>query len=340
MDRNAKILTAINRQMRIIELGPSFGPVAPKRDGWNAVSVDHATRDELVEKYRNEPGVNTENIEDVDVIWREGPLDLAFPSDQLGTFDACIASHVIEHIPDPIGLCKSLERLLKPNGIFSLAVPDKRFCFDFFKQVSSVGELLEAHERKAVRHSRKTRFDFEAYSVRSAGEHAWGQRPVTDVRLFLTLEEAKRGLESHQVEPSSPYVDFHAWHFTPSSFALVVLELAEMGELNFGIDRSFPTEGFEFYVTLNRGCETLEPDVLEARRLELLHRTLFEIREQTEFLPAVIASRQATAVTETPTDEGNGPLRAAIAAIRMHVRARTRLRAAGGAARDRLTRRS
>ena len=38
-----------------------------------------------------------------------GSLDEAVPSELHGTFDACIASHVFEHIPDPIGLLGSLE---------------------------------------------------------------------------------------------------------------------------------------------------------------------------------------------------------------------------------------
>jgi len=28
---------------------------------------------------------------------------------------------------------QSLQRLVQPDGFLSLAIPDKRFCFDFFK---------------------------------------------------------------------------------------------------------------------------------------------------------------------------------------------------------------
>ena len=273
--------------MRVIELGPSHSPLAPKVEGWDVWIVDHAPRAELVEKYRVHADLDVSRIEHVDVIWREGPLDLAFPSDQLGTFDACIASHVIEHIPDPIGLCKSLERLLKPNGIFSLAVPDKRFCFDFFKSLSNAADLLEASGQAAVRHSRKNRFEDAAYSVLSRDEICWGTRPVDELRFFSSLAQAGAIFETASVDPQDQYVDCHAWRFTPSSFELTVLELAALGEIDFMVHQAFPTEGCEFFVTLQRGQDPrCSLPNLDAARMSLLRSTMVELAEQTEWLLA------------------------------------------------------
>ena len=117
----------------VIQLGPSHAPLAAKSDGWNTVVVDHAPREELVAKYKGHPGVETDQIEEVDVVWRAGALHNAFPERSLRAHDAVLGSHVIEHVPDLLGLFKSFEHLLRLDGVVSLVVPDKRRSFDFFQ---------------------------------------------------------------------------------------------------------------------------------------------------------------------------------------------------------------
>jgi 2-polyprenyl-3-methyl-5-hydroxy-6-metoxy-1,4-benzoquinol methylase len=54
-------------------------------------------------------------VQEVDRVWTAGPLEMVL-QDQLGTFDAIIASHVIEHIVDPIAFFDSASRLLNERG--------------------------------------------------------------------------------------------------------------------------------------------------------------------------------------------------------------------------------
>jgi SAM-dependent methyltransferase len=285
VDRTEKILVEIQRDTRILELGPSFSPLAPKSEGWDTCTVDHASREDLVEKYRSDSSADVSRIEDVDVVWEGGPLHEALPTASLGTFDAFIASHVLEHIPDPIGLLQSLEKILKPSGVVSLVIPDKRFCFDFFKPHSTTGELLAAHERRASRHARKTLFDQVAYGVTSEGAICWGRRPVTELAFYDSLADAKQALEAQGSSDDDLYVDAHGWQFTPSSFQLAMLELAALQEIEYTIVRAFPTEGCEFFVTLRKGRQApAGPEELQAARLDLLRRTFEEIGEQVGFL--------------------------------------------------------
>jgi len=285
MNRNDKILCSIDRSMRILELGPLTSPIAPKSDGWLTTVVDHVSREQLVEKYRNDSNVDTSRIVDIDIVWSQGPLEAAVPRELHGTFDAFIASHVFEHIPDPIGLLHSLEQVLRPAGVVSLVIPDKRFCFDFFRPLSTAGGLLDAHARGAVRHSRKAVFDEVAYSIRADGDIAFSRRHLRDIDFVHPLEQAKAVFDGHSSGEDAPYVDIHGWQFTPSSFALAMLELSALNAINFTVVRSFPTEGFEFYVTLRRGrVDHGDADVLQARRLNLLQRTLEELREQAGML--------------------------------------------------------
>jgi hypothetical protein len=42
-DRPAELLEGIDRRSKILELGPSVSPMAPRSAGWDATVVDHAT---------------------------------------------------------------------------------------------------------------------------------------------------------------------------------------------------------------------------------------------------------------------------------------------------------
>src|SRR6516162_6394394 len=122
MDRVAQILSTTQRTSRILEIGPSHAPIAPKAAGWNSFVIDHATQAQLRAKYRAW-GLNID----------AGGLADAVPAEFHGTFDTIIASHVIEHVPDFVGFFIAARKLLKPTGTLALAVPDLRFCFDFFQ---------------------------------------------------------------------------------------------------------------------------------------------------------------------------------------------------------------
>ncbi len=285
LNRNDKVLCSIDQTMRILELGPLTTPIAPKSDGWLTTVVDHASREQLLDKYRADPNVDTSAIVDVDIVWSHGTLDAAVPRELHGTFDAFIASHVFEHIPDPIGLLRSLEQVLRPTSVVSLVIPDKRFCFDFFRPLSTVGGLLEAHARQAVRHSQSAVFDQVAYGIRADGEIAFTHRRLGDIEFADSLEHAKVVSDTHAVAEEAPYVDVHGWVFTPSSFALAMLELSALNAIDFTIVRSFASEGFEFCVTLRRGrVDHSDTNVFYARRLKLQRRILEELREQVEML--------------------------------------------------------
>jgi hypothetical protein len=285
--REQKILFRVDKAMKILEIGPSFSPIAPKSEGWNSWTVDHATEDELKQKYDSHPGVDVNKIECVDFVWGSGDLVDVIPAEYHATFDACIASHVIEHLPNPVRFYQSLQRLVQPDGFLSLAIPDKRFCFDFFKPFSTTGDLLYADERNSARHSKRALFDHNAYAVRSNESIAWGQHAVTNLSFFVSLADAKRAFESADETEAAPYVDCHGWCYTPSSFKLVILELGVIDAIDWVMDIDFPSEGCEFYVTLKRGRPRFESDAqLQQKRIELLKSILLELKVQCDYLIA------------------------------------------------------
>ena len=275
-DRTQLLLADLPKDAKLIEIGPSYNPLAPRRDGWNTTIIDHETRDGLVAKYRDDPGVDTSRIEDVDFVWHGEPLGELVGSANAGTYDAFIASHVIEHTTDVVRFLQAARSLVKDEGVVILAVPDKRLCFDFFRPISTTGEAVVAYREKRQRHSAKTHFDYAMYQCSREARPGWEPTCQTDAVLTCRIES---GLDFMARAEMDAYVDAHAWTFTPSSFELMILELRALGLLHLSVERVRTAPLTEFYAWL-RPCEELEDfDTIHRYRLGLLNRIVVEQAE-------------------------------------------------------------
>ena len=280
MDRVAWLLGNSSPASNILEIGAGYGPIAPKSAGWRTHVVDHASREELRRKYQT-ANVNVDAIEEVDTIWRDGPLDAAVPAGMHGQFDTLIASHLIEHMPDLAGFLLASQRLLKPDGVINLAIPDRRYCFDYFRPMTTTGDVLDAHAARRRRHSLATAWDQLAYAVLNEGEMAWGQEPVGRLAFIDPFANAAATYAMMSQNPGTEYRDYHAWTFTPSSFSLLILELGCLGVTDWRVDTLHGPERFEFFATLRRGArQYADPDALQAARMELLQGQFRELGEQ------------------------------------------------------------
>lgn len=314
-ERNARLLAGLATADRLVEIGPSFNPIAPKAAGWDVTIVDHASQEDLVTKYTGHPGVDTARIEAVDVIWRGGPLHEALPPERHGTYSALIASHVIEHLPDLVGFLRSAEQLLDPvRGALLLAVPDKRFCFDIFRPVSTTGQFLAAHRQGRSRHSAAAMFDHLAYSALDNHRLGWGREPVRQLRLAHRLDEALQQFDL--ASEAGEYADCHGWQYTPASFELLILEVAGLGFIDWQVEWLEPQPAVEFLVRLRRGRQAFPSvEAREARRLELLKCMVLELREMVDCLdePSAVPMRSpaqpAPAGTEARLDAMEARLR-------------------------------
>jgi SAM-dependent methyltransferase len=64
-----------------------------------------------------------------------------------GSFDAVIASHIIEHLANPIAALTEMHRVLRPGGRLVLLVPDRGHTFDAGRHPTPLSHLLDEHRR-------------------------------------------------------------------------------------------------------------------------------------------------------------------------------------------------
>jgi hypothetical protein len=149
------------------------------------------------------------------------------------------------------------------------------------------GAVLAAHQEGARRHSKRTAFEYIAYSCFRNGSGAWDENQAGELTFAHTLEQAFGAFNDLGETAESEYVDFHAWHFVPSSFMLVVEELRFLGQTTFEVARTFDSAGCEFYVSLRKTGQksraSLASPEVTARRLELMNDIMRELSQQPAF---------------------------------------------------------
>jgi SAM-dependent methyltransferase len=264
-DRREVVLKHLNLGGLGLEIGPAYSPLVPKSEGYRVETVDHVDARDLREKYRE---LDVSRIEEVDYV--TGGRSLFDAVGQPGRYDYIVASHLIEHVPDMLGLLKDCERLLKPDGRVSLVVPDKRYCFDVFQGLTTTGQVLQAHADRACRPNPGVVFDYYANFGKRGDEIAWRADDTMELQLPHSLATAKALFEKSC--STDEYTDAHVWRFVPSSFRLIVSDLHAIGEISMR-ELSFAAPGgFEFFVTFS--CDAPGPGL---DRLTLAKRALLEL---------------------------------------------------------------
>ena len=291
MNRRSKILEHCKKKGKGLEIGPSFNPIAPKSEGYDVDVLDHATADELKAKYAPH-GVDITKIELVDFVCKGQPIDELVG--RVGIYDWIIISHVIEHVPDIISFFRSCSNLLKPDGILSLAIPDKRYCFDFFRWPTSTGDVLQAWTEKNNRHRMGAVFDHLSLACKKGEQHAWGKMHYGKFSFVHDFSDAASFFRDYGNH--NEYVDAHAWRFTPSSFRLILMDLKNLCLTDFSEVGFHDTAGCEFFVSLGR---SLQGELGDSKvRLSLCERIVSEIAEQAvdQGLYTMLLGKYSTAV--------------------------------------------
>lgn len=250
--RGRRLRKHISQTTKVLEIGPLARPLAPKSKGFNAFTVDKMDRAGLLRQYAY-AGYDPDSIEDVDFVWSSGDLADSVSDEHHGTFEVIVLSHVLEHLPNPIGFLNSCARLLKPGGYVTLALPDKRHCFDLFRPITTIGQWLSAFRQNPTFHSDVVLFDYATLAAAKCAELAWSdpKHKVRDLTfLNMSLEDAHARYFADHVHTPNNYEDCHASVFTPASFALLAQECHAIGVSRLALDFVSTTRQHEFFAHL------------------------------------------------------------------------------------------
>jgi hypothetical protein len=167
-------------------------------------------------------------------------------------FGIVYSSHCIEHTLDAIGHINSVSRLLDERGRYFLVVPDKRYCFDHYKDLSSIGALIEAHENKQNEYSLRLWIDRAVKSTHGDARRHW-QGDHGDLDKGTLVERVRRAISEYKNGYRYP-MNPHVWCFTPDSFKEIVEVLHRLCYIDLQVVDIFPTRpnSFEFYAVLGR----------------------------------------------------------------------------------------
>jgi SAM-dependent methyltransferase len=154
-------------------------------------------------------------------------------------FDAVVSSHAIEHQPDLIHHLQQIERILEPDGLFCLIIPDKRYCFDHFLAESTIAQVLQAHREQRRTHSLASIVEHVALTTHNDSRRHWrgdhGEAVPADRAARL-----RKAMRDHDFALGS-YVDVHAWYFTPDRFAEIVEALGGLGLIGLELASVYDT---------------------------------------------------------------------------------------------------
>ena len=198
-----------------VEVGPGHYPFPLAGDATRVRYVDRNAPDRNRELF---PELGDASFPMPDVI---ADLD----RDKLRAFDDnsldfVIASHVFEHLADPIGLLDDVHRALRSGGSVLILLPDRRRTFDVVRPGTAIEHLVADH------HAAPTTVDdahVEAY-LREMG--TWDEKASTEQKAAHIAHDRDRSFHVHcWTEDEFPTVLGHAldrlnhrWELLDASF--------------------------------------------------------------------------------------------------------------------------
>jgi len=263
MANREKMLEGIDLQRdRGIEIGALGAPIVTKAEA-NIRYIDWTDQQTLVAKYANDTNVDTAKIVPVDAIW--GDLSLKESLRGESGFGYAIASHVIEHVPDMIGWLGEIAEVLRPGGRLTLAIPDRRFTFDYLRQSTRVGDLIDAWMRRNRRPAPSSVYDHVANVVAVDATAAWSGS--LDSATLIHFNDPRSALTVAREALEGIYHDVHCWVFTPESLFRIMIDLVDLDLLPYRCARFHPTEpgSIDMVLILERLAGNTETEKAEAR---------------------------------------------------------------------------
>ena len=123
-----------------IDVGPGHHPFPIPYPGATILRVDRWAPDENVVLH---PELVDPSFPEPDVVCDLNVDLLSAFGD--ATLDFVVASHVLEHVADPVGLLDDIHRVLRLDGVALILLPDRRLTFDAGRPPTTIETLARKH---------------------------------------------------------------------------------------------------------------------------------------------------------------------------------------------------
>ena len=251
------VLSRLPADRRGIEIAPYFNPIVDKSK-YDVLYVDCIDNDEIQRKAAENPGAVDRLVPRIDAVWVPGvPLTECIGNEPL--FYA-VASHVLEHVPNPLGWLQEILDCLEPGGLIALMLPNRERSMDYYRQPTSFAQLIGWSIEKPAKPTPTQVMDFLSQSFEDDGAVDFEPPlpPFTEAKRHYTDTEAIGFAEF--VARENHYLDVHCSVWTPDSFVEAFTRVIAAGRLD--VEIIGPFTGFpgattaEFLVYLRKRDDT------------------------------------------------------------------------------------
>lgn len=190
---------------RGVEIGAAQRPIEVNPAYCSVIYLDRLSASQLRKRF---PEIGDEEITSPDIICDIAATGLSCLQD--GKLDFVIASHLLEHLPDPLGFLLDCHRVLRESGVLLLIVPDKNYTFDRDREITPLSHIIDDFKNNTRTIDEEHLIDFLVHAVkedvpknpkkrrerlqreldRSIHVHVWSCNEVVELLEYMVHEEA------------------------------------------------------------------------------------------------------------------------------------------------------
>jgi hypothetical protein len=250
--RRRGVLEFLPMERRGLEVAPYFNPFTD-REKHDVFYVDCIDNEEIRRKAAANPGAAGAKVPAIDAVWVPGKrLTKCVRGRRFGW---ALASHVMEHVPNPLGWLSEIVECLEDGGMLALLLPDRRGTMDYYRRETTFAEVVGWSIEKPSRPTPTQVMDFLSQGFMDTGTLDFARMPAfADAPRHYSDRDALSF--ARMAQDRGTYLDAHVSVWTPESFEAVfrrVTELRLLPAAVTGIHRALP--GFhpaEFLVLMRK----------------------------------------------------------------------------------------
>lgn len=227
--RKAFVLSNVRVSGCGLEIAPYFNPLVD-RSKHEVFYVDCIDNDEIQRKASENPGAKGRYVPRIDAVWVPGRR----LADCVGgrKFAYAVASHVMEHVPNPLGWLGEILECVEVGGRVAILLPMRTQSMDYYRRTTTFGQIVGWSIEKPAIPTPTQVMDFLSQSFFHQGEPlVEGQMPpFTEVHRHYSDKDSVNF--ANFVWNTKHYLDVHCSVWTPESFTEVFGRLRDVGLLS------------------------------------------------------------------------------------------------------------